>query len=220
MTKFMVTALIAGTILGLAMAGIDLLNPHTAAAEADRIGVETAHQQAVYQLQEQRETAKTEAQIREIERQQTLLDAQYQHDIQVLSQNLAHREMGFKIWMAVIAMLGGAIAATVFVGSTILIGSRALVYVRSSASNEKPIEERPMTNRVPPPETKVPIRESYDPLGATAILYEKRINERLQEISQQEEKELDDEALLEARMRAAVNPARMSSQEYRKRPRV
>lgn len=214
MTKFMVTALIAGTILGLTMAGIDLLNPHTAAAEADRIGVETAHQQAIYQLQERRETAKTEAEIREIERQQALLDAQYQHDIQVLNQNLAHREFGFKIWMAVVAMLGGAIAATVFVGSTILIGSRALVYVRSSAPKEKP-----MTKHVPPVETKVPVREAYDPLDVKAILYEKRLNERLQELSP-DYTDLDDDEILEARMRAAVDPARMSSQNYSKRPRV
>jgi hypothetical protein len=209
----------AGLVTGLSASGTDILNPNTSVAEAQQMNMETAHQQAVYQLQERRETAKTEAQIREIDLQQTLLDAQYQHDIQVLNQNLAHREMGFKIWMAVIAMLGGAIAATVFVGSTILIGSRALVYVRSSASYKRPIEERPMTNRVPPPETKVPIREAYDPLDVKAILYEKRLNERLQELSP-DHTDLDDDEILEARMRAAVDPARMSSQNYSKRPRV
>ena len=32
MTKFLITALVAGTLMGLAFAGTDLLNPHTASA--------------------------------------------------------------------------------------------------------------------------------------------------------------------------------------------
>jgi len=110
-TKFLITALVAGLLIGLAFAGTDLLNPRTAAAKANRMNIDAQHQQAMYELEERLSTAQTEAEVKEIQRQEALLDAQYQHDIQALSQDLAHQDLAFRTWMTVFTIFAGAIAS-------------------------------------------------------------------------------------------------------------
>ena len=66
------------------------LNPGIAAAEAEKTQMEVAHQQQMNTLQEQLAAAQTEADIQTIQRKQKLLDAQYEHDVQALNQDLEH----------------------------------------------------------------------------------------------------------------------------------
>jgi hypothetical protein len=201
--------------MGLAFAGTELLNPRTSAAEAYRMNMETTHQQAVYQLQEQLSTAKTKAEIREIERQQGLLEAQYQHDIQALSQDLAHQDLAFRTWMTVLTLIASVLAITLFISTIIWVSSQALVHVRST-----PPKEEPITKSIPPVEKRIPAlaeREPYDPLDPKEILYANRLNERLQEITAIRE-DPDEAELLAARLRALMNTTSISSEKYGKRP--
>jgi hypothetical protein len=60
-TPIVVILLVAGLIVGLSMASIDLLNPWTAGANAARIAAETNHQQTIYTLHEQQKQAELNA---------------------------------------------------------------------------------------------------------------------------------------------------------------
>lgn len=217
MTKFLITSLIAGLLLGLAFAGTDLFNPRTAAAEADRVAMETAHQQAMNQLQERLATAETEAELRELQRQQALLDAKHQRDLQMLAQEPAQRDLAFRTWMIVLTILAGGFAIALSIGSTLWIGSRALAHVRSVQTEEKHvIRDFPaIEKRIP----NVAEREPYDALDQNQVLYNQRINDRLQELVN-EKKEQDDAALLAARLKAIKDPAKMSAGEYQKQSRA
>jgi hypothetical protein len=212
MTKFLITTLITGLLMGLAFAGTDLLNPHTAAAEANRVNIEAAHQQAVYELQERLSAAQTEAEIREIQRQQGLLDAQYQHNIQVLSQDLAHQDLAFRTWMTVLTIIGSALALTLFISTIIWVGSRAVVHIRSV-----PLKEELMKQSVPTVEMGIPNlseREPYDPLDPKSILYANRLNQRLKEL-EAKHGSLSKEELLAARMKALSNHANIDTKDAR-----
>ncbi len=60
----------------------------------------------------------------------------------------------------------------------------------------------------------LPEREPYDPLESPNVLYEKRLAERLQELTAQQE----EMKVLAKRMKAVSNRANMSSEEYKKSP--
>ncbi|MDL1944335.1 hypothetical protein FBQ99_18530 [Chloroflexi bacterium CFX2] len=216
MTKFLITALIAGALMGLAFAGTDLFNPRTSAAEANRMNIDAQHQQAMYLLDEQLAAAKTEAEIKEIQRQQALLDAQYQHDIQALSQDLAHQDLAFRTWMMVLTILASAIALTLFLGTTIWVGSRAWAYVQSIQPKEVP-----MAKNVPPVEQWIPNlaeREPYDPW--TDQNYRRRMKTAAKDQERKEREEQKEAELLATRMQYVSDPARVSGDQYNKLPRA
>jgi hypothetical protein len=79
-------------LLGMNIKEATWLNSGIAKAEAERIQVETAHQQATNELQIRRETAQTEAEIRQIQREQEKLDAQHAYDLHILDQDIANRQ--------------------------------------------------------------------------------------------------------------------------------
>jgi ABC-type multidrug transport system fused ATPase/permease subunit len=201
--------------LGFNVKDATWLNREIAIAQADRIKIENAHQQATYELQERLAAAKTEAEIKEIQRQQSRLDAQYQHDIQALSQDLAHRDLAFRTWMTVLTILASAFALAFLISSIILVVSKARVYVHSNLSKEVP-----MAKYVPPVKQwipNLPERQPYDALKANQILFEKRLKERWQEITAEREKQKDLE-LLAARMKYITDPAKMSGDKRNKLP--
>lgn len=215
---FLAMVILFGAVaLGFNVKDAKWLNREIAAAEADRIKIENTHQQATYELQERLAAAKTEAEIKEIQRQQALLDAQYQHDIQALSQDLVHRDLAFRTWMTVLTILAGAFALALLLSTTIWVGSRARVYVQSNLSKEVP-----MAKYVPPVEQwipNLPERQPYDALDPKQILFESRLNERLQEIAAEHEKQKEAE-LLAARMKYVTEPAKMSGDKRNKLPLV
>jgi hypothetical protein len=65
-----VVLIVVGTILGLALAGNDLLNPHRSAAEQRLMDVETAHKANVNQLEERKIAAENELKIEYARRKQ------------------------------------------------------------------------------------------------------------------------------------------------------
>ena len=206
-----------GFLLGTNFKDATWLNPDIAAAQADRISIENAYQQETYELQIRLATAKTEAEIREIQRQQALLDAKYAHDIEALSQDLAHRDAAFRTWMTVLTIIAGAFALTLFLGTTIWVGSRAWVYIQSNLPKEVPMAKNvpPVVQRIP----NLPERQPYDALDLKQALYEKRLNERLQEIAAEYEKQKDANPS-GMRMKHIPNPAKVSRGQYSRLPKA
>lgn len=204
-----------GFLLGTNFKDATWLNSDIAAAQADRIRIENAYQQETYNLQISLAAAAAEAEIKEIQRQQALLDAKYAHDIEALKQDLAHRDLAFRTWMTMLTILASAFALSLLLSTTIWVGSRARVYVRSNLPKEVP-----MAKYVPQVEQwipNLPERQPYDALDPKQVLFENRLNERLQEIAAEHEKQKEAE-LLVARMKYITDPAKMSGDKRNKLP--
>lgn len=200
-----------GALMGALVSNTDLLNPNTSAAKVSRMNVETAHQQAVYQLEERLAIAKTDAEIQAIKREQILLDAQYEHDNQVLVQDLANREIAFKTLMTALIIVSGALAIALVFGSILWVGSKAFVNIRSAQLHAKSVQ-----SYVPPIEKTIhplPGRESYDPWNSPVYRHQKRM------AAQQEERKAREKGNLST-MKSFKDPSRMSAEEYNKIPRV
>lgn len=199
-----------GVLLGADIKDATWLNSDIAAAEAERIHIENAYQQETYNLQIRLAAAKTEAEIKEIQRQQALLDAQYQHDIQALSQDLAHRDLAFRTWMTVLTILAGAFALTLLLSTTIWIGARARVYVQSNLPNEVPMAKNvpPVAQRIP----NLPEREPYDPWADPN--YRRRMKTAAKNQEQKAREEQKEAELLAARMTYFSDPAKVSHDQY------
>lgn len=200
-----------GFLLGTNFKDATWLNRDIAVAQADRISIENAHQQATYELQERLETAKTEADIRAIERQQAKLDAQYQHDIQALSQDLVHQDIAFRTWMAILTILAGALALALFVSATFWVGSKAWIYIQSNLRKEEVMAKvaPTMEKRIP----NLPEREPYDPWNDPNYRHQKRAAAQ-----DQERKEREELQALAARMTYISDHARMSGDKRNKLP--
>ncbi len=153
--------ILMGFLLGTNFKDATWFNPAIADAKADRIRIESAHQQATYELQERLVAAQTDADIREIQRQQALVDARFQHEIQLLNQDILHKELAFRTWITVLQMFAIAVALTLSLSTVIWVGSRAHVYAKSVLQKG----ENKMKG-IPPVEMKIPNlteREPYDP---------------------------------------------------------
>lgn len=200
-------------LLGMNIKEATWLNSGIAQAEAERIQVETAHQQATYELQIRRETAQTEAEIRQIQREQEMLDAQHAHDLKVLDQDIANRQRwaDFVINAATILSIGAGVLTALSIFTLVVAKSVAMVRAVPSAT---PIISAPRTV----PEIKmipyVPEREPYDPWASPDYRRQQR-----DAAKQEERKEREEMQVLADRMRSlGNNPAQMSSAEYYRQP--
>jgi len=203
-----------GFLLGANIKDATWLNSDIAAAQANRIQIDNAHQQATYELQERLAAAQTEAEIKQIQREQSLLDAQYAHDIQALNQDLAHNDFAFRTWMTVLTILAGAFAVTLFISTTIWVGSKAWVYVQST-----PPKEVPMAKYVPSIEQRIPNlpeRESYDPWADSN--YRRRMKTAAKNQERKEREEQKEAELLAVRITNISDPAKMSGDKRNKLP--
>lgn len=197
-----------GTIFGLAISG---MNPWTSPAEADRMYMETAHQQEVYQLEERLLLAETDAEIQAIQREQERLNAQHEHDLQLLAQDVENRKLAFRTLMTVLAIAGSVFSVVLIVGTALWIGSKVI-----SVNRPAPKSDNMNNSFVPPMEKKIrtwPEREPYEPFETPQRRYERRLAERQEEI--QAQRDLDE---LISRMNAFKDPASITREEYLKRP--
>ncbi len=203
-----------GFLLGINIKDATWLNSDIAAAEGDRITIENAHQQATYELQERLAAAQTEAEFKEIQRQQALLDAQYQHDIQALNQDLAHQDLAFRTWMRVLTILAGAFALTLLLGTNIWVGSKAWVYIQSNSRKEEAMAKvaPTMEKRIP----NLPKREPYDPWADPN--YRRRMKAAAQKQERKEREEQKEAELLAVRMTNVSDPAKMSGDKRNELP--
>lgn len=191
-----------GFLLGANFKDATWLNRDIAAAEADRINIDNAHQQATYELQERLATAQTEAEIQQIQREQGLLDARYQHDIQALAQDLSHRDVAFKTWMTVITIFGGALSIAVVLGTFFWTGSKVLASIS--------FDPTPTPKYIPPVKKRIvnlPERETYDPWTEPNYRSQKRTAAQDQERKDRE-----------THLKSISDPAKMSRDERNKLP--
>ncbi|GIK11082.1 MAG TPA: hypothetical protein PKC99_10265 [Anaerolineales bacterium] len=205
-TSVLIVLLVTGLITGIALAGTDLLNPITSRATANRIEVDTAHQKAMNELDERLATAQTDAEVRQIQREQQLLDAQYQHDIQALSQDLAHRDLAYKTWMNALTILTSALALILFAGAMIWLGARAWIYIQTNSRKEQTMAATPPVTKWIP---NLPEREAYDPWSNPEY--------RRQKITAARNRE-QDERTLAARMSRLPKADQVSKAEYNNLP--
>jgi hypothetical protein len=218
----LIVLLVAGLVVGLSVSGIDLLNPNTSAAEANLMTIEAAHKDALYKLEESKRAAQTDAELRQILREQESLDALHEDTIQTLEQKRTNRQRWTDAAIAIATFIGNATGITIVLA---VLGAVVTSIVKAIASARSvPAEHRPAAPARAMPEIQIihplPERQSYEPLDwsqpnseSLQELHDRRLAERMREITQPKETDL-----LKARMRAVSDPARMSSTEYHKRP--
>ena len=124
-------------LLGTNFKDATWLNSDIAAAEANRVNTEVAHQQAVYQLQERLAAATTEAEINQIQREQEMLDAQYAYDKQILSQDVINRQLWTETIITLVIYIGSATGIAAGLSALILSIAKAIVIVKSISSEPK-----------------------------------------------------------------------------------
>lgn len=115
---------VLGGVAVLGMAKIDLLNPITSRAEADRTAAVTRHLDAMYRLEEQLATAKTEAEIARIRHEMEIEEARYRAELARIDADQAYYQRilqikgdAFESFMTVLIVgTGMAIAASIFIG--------------------------------------------------------------------------------------------------------
>ena len=203
--------LLMAILFGLNLNDATWLNPNIANSEAYRIRLDAEHQRALDQLDEQLKAAQNEAAIKEIQRQQTLLDAQYEHNIQAMEQDLAHSEVAFQTWMAVLTILGGALALALCISTTIWVCSRAWVYIQSNSQ-----KENAMTKNIPPVEKwipNLPERKPYDPWMDPEYRRQQRIAAQQRELKEREENKT-----IATRIKWLSNTERVSKSKYNNLP--
>ncbi len=197
---FALLLLVTGLVVGLCVAGTDLLNPVTSQAEAERISVETRHLDVMNQLEEQRVAAKTEAEIARIRHQMELEEARYQAELAHIAADQDHYERMLNI--KAMASEGAIVVALILCGA----GGISLIIVRTKLA----LARIPANSAAPSPAaTKQPSRQTtrrHSPNG-----YEQeRINAR--------QRELLELAITQRRVRAACNGKNMTPEEYRNLP--
>lgn len=198
---FALLLLVAGLVVGLCVAGTDILNPTTSQAEAERITAETRHLDVMNQLEEQRAAAQTEQEVARIRHEMELEEARYQAELARIAADQAHYEKMLTIkanaiqgLMIVLIIASGAMAISV------------IVIVTKLALARIPVTE---TAR-PPAAAKQSGRQSagrrYSPNGYEQM----RINAR--------QRELLELAIIQRRVRATYNGKAMTPEEYKNLP--
>lgn len=200
-------------LLGMNIKEATWLNSGIAKAEAERIQVETAHQQATNDLQIRRETVQTEAEIRRIQREQEKLDAQHAFDLQVLNQDIANRQRWADSLITAVTILSIGVGVLVVLSTFTLVVAKAVTMVRTVPSAEPIASPAPQTIPEIQMIPSVPERESYDPWASPDYRQQKRAAAQ-----QAERKDREEMQALANRMKFFSDPTHMSSAEYNKRP--
>jgi hypothetical protein len=161
---FMIAILI--TLLSI-FAGFNLkdatwLNSEIAKAEAKRIDIETKHQQAIYELQEQLARAQTEAEIQAIQREQNLLNAQYEHDMQILAQDVINKQRMADVIINIAIYVGTSTGITAAISVLIISIAKAVTILRPTPASQSAMTT---TRTVPAIQIVKPVlkREPYEP---------------------------------------------------------
>lgn len=179
----LIVLLVAGALAGLSAAGTDLLNPNTSRAEADRIRATTEHDSIMNGLEEQREQAKTEAEIATIQRQQAAEQKRFEEEMQYIEQHYAQKLTAYESWVKVRNTLLLAFGISLSSSLFLFVGGKVLVMVR--------------TVPVPSQVVHQPAVAKQDRKQQILIA---RANERLFRTT----------ALMETRLKAVSNPANIT----------
>lgn len=212
-TKFLITALAAGLLIGIAFTGTDILNPTTSVAKANQTNEQTQHQQALDQQTERLTAAQTDAQIQNIQRQQELQDAQLQHKQQVLVQDAINKKQMADTLLTLVNFFGTAMIIVVSLGALMVTVAKAIAILRTIPKSQ-PVVAPPHSISAAKIVEPLPKHKPSVPVPSSSALFERRLEERLQEIAAQR-KEAD---LLAVCMKSCTDPARMSKGKYNTLP--
>lgn len=215
----------AGIVLMAILLGGNLkdatwLNPGIAAAQAEKTRMEVAHQQEMNKLQEQLTAAQTDAQIREIQRKQEMLDAQYEHDKQILAQDVVNKQRVADTVINLVIFVGTTTGIVATISALIIAIAKAIAILRSTPKNQPTVTPSRSSSTsqptlLPSPSLPtiqiikpVPEREPHNLSESPVQMHERRLAERLKEINSRKN-ELD----MIARLKAAANPASISKEQ-------
>lgn len=135
----MVILIVAGSIFGMAVSGADIFNPAQSAAEANRINVETNHQQAIFEQEQRLSEVQTSAQIEAIQREQEI--AQQKAELALTYEQKVNEAKlaGYESFVSIRNILLWVIGAVASIGSLLAIGltlaPKAILTLRTSVSN-------------------------------------------------------------------------------------
>ncbi len=198
-----------GFLLGANIKDATWINPGIATAQVERIRMETAHQDSMNQLQEQLATAQTAADIQKIQNLMKLENAQFAHDIETLNQDLAHRDIAFKMRMNVLSFMSylliaaGTILATIWAGKKILTTAQKFaVQVEVQAIANPPSGTHPLS---------APEKTPTDPWASPAY-------RRLKIQAARQEERNQRKNAISPEIKIYKDPARISKEEYKRRP--
>jgi len=191
-------------LLGANIKEATWLNSNIANAEAERIQIESAHQQATYELQERLAAAQTEAEIQDIQREQKMLDAQYEHNIQVLNQDVINRQRWTDTKINLVTFLGN-VAIIALASGLLFIAIAAAIAILQATPKVKPAASHtvPEMQIVKPLPERVPYDPWTSPIYRRKKIKAARLNERKE---------------IAAHIKAYKDPANMSKEEYKNSP--
>ncbi|MBI5295357.1 MAG: hypothetical protein HY869_07760 [Chloroflexi bacterium] len=205
-TGFAAFLIIVGVITGTLLGG---LNPWTDPAEAESIHVENEHQHIMNQLDEQLAQAKTEADIQAVHNQQALENAKYEHEMQLLEQDLIHRDIAFKMRMNVLTFMSYLLTATGTILATIWAGKKILTTTQKSAAQAE------VQATTTPPSGTHPL-SAPEKTPTTPWISPSYRRQRIEAARQEERNQRKNTTC--PQISSYKDPARISKEEYKRRP--
>ena len=135
----MVILIVAGSIFGMAVSGADIFNPAASAAEANRINVETNHQQAIFEQEQRLSEVQTTAQIEAIQREQEIAKQKAEMAL-IYEQKVNEAKLaGYESFISLRNILIWALGIVASIGSLLAIGltlgPKAILMLRTPVSN-------------------------------------------------------------------------------------
>lgn len=197
---FMLLAVLIGAVATFGLASIDLLNPVTSQAKAERMSIETRHLAAMNRLEEQLIAAKTERTIARIRHEMAVEEARYQAELARIAADQAYYErmlnlkgMAFEGVIMIALILGGV------GGMSLIIVKAKIALARVPANSVAPF---PSVIRQPSPKPT----HRYP----SNRYKQERINAR--------QRELFDRYIMLKRVCVACNGNNMPPQRYKNLP--
>lgn len=204
----LIVLLAAGLITGLSVSGVDILNPQTAAAEANQMNVETNHQEAIYEQQERVVETETDAKIKSIEREQGLADAHANYNKEMLLLDVRNNERAAATWLLIATWVGGALSISLIVSTFLWVGSKAIANIKLTPIN-------PKNNQTRAARTANNRRDSEE--SRKAKIAEARYREHSERLEKMI-KERDEQIELMVRMQSVSDPTSLGKTKYNDLP--
>ena len=134
----MVVLIIAGSIFGMAVSGADIFNPAQSAAEANRINVETDHQQAIFEQEQHLAEVQTNAQIEAIQREQEIAKQKAELALTYEQKVNEAKLAGYESFVSLRNILIWALGIVASIGSLLVLGltlvPKAILMLRTPVS--------------------------------------------------------------------------------------
>lgn len=167
-----------GFLLGANLKDATWLNSDIAAAQAEKTRMETAHQEAMNKLQEQLAMAQTNADVQKIQNQINLENAQYEHDMKILAQDIINRQRWTDAGINLVVFVGSATGISAAIGAITIAIAKAFSILRAIPRNqpsERVLPEIKIVRHMP---ERVPYEPWHNKKYREAKVKEARYNEQ------------------------------------------